>query len=66
MRLSWAQFGHIFRRRRTLMLPILCDNTTQFRDAYRDYFEFVANPQNGLRTMTSPLDGDLELTVLAD
>ncbi|HVM97370.1 MAG TPA: class I SAM-dependent methyltransferase, partial [Candidatus Acidoferrales bacterium] len=33
---------------------IVSDNTTQFRDAYRDYFDFVNDPKNGLRTMTLP------------
>src|SRR5215468_8669140 len=42
---------------------VVCDNTTQFRDAYRQYFEFVNDPQNGLRTITLPFDGGLELTV---
>jgi predicted O-methyltransferase YrrM len=43
----------------------ICDNTTQFREAYRDYFEFVHNPKNGLRTMTLPFEGGLEFTVRA-
>jgi predicted O-methyltransferase YrrM len=42
---------------------VVCDNTTQFRDAYRDYFDFVADPENRLRTMTLPFPGGLELTV---
>jgi predicted O-methyltransferase YrrM len=42
---------------------VVCDNTTQFRDAYRDYFDFVADRANGLRTMTLPFEGGLELTV---
>jgi predicted O-methyltransferase YrrM len=42
---------------------IVCDNTTQFRDAYRDYFDFVADPANRLRTMTLPFEGGLELTM---
>ena len=42
---------------------VICDNTTQFRDAYADYFEFVLDPRNGLRTMTLPFEGGLEFTV---
>jgi predicted O-methyltransferase YrrM len=41
---------------------VVADNTTQFRDAYRDYFEFVEDPKNGLRTLTLPFAGGLELT----
>jgi predicted O-methyltransferase YrrM len=42
---------------------IIADNTTQFRDAYGDYFEFVNDPSNHLRTITLPFDGGLEFTV---
>jgi predicted O-methyltransferase YrrM len=42
---------------------VICDNTQQFRDAYQDYFAFVHDSGNGLRTMTLPFDGGLELTV---
>ena len=42
---------------------VISDNTTQFREAYRDYFEFLNDPANGLRTMTLPFEGGLELTV---
>jgi predicted O-methyltransferase YrrM len=42
---------------------VICDNTTQFREAYDEYFEFVHDPRNGLRTMTLPFEGGLELTV---
>lgn len=45
---------------------VICDNTAQFRDAYRDYFEFVNDPANGLRTMTLPFEGGLEFTIRAD
>ena len=44
---------------------VICDNTTQFREAYRDYFDFVHDPRNGLRTMTLPFEGGLEFTVKA-
>jgi predicted O-methyltransferase YrrM len=42
---------------------VICDNTAQFRDAYRDYFDFVNDPANHLQTMTLPFEGGLELTV---
>jgi predicted O-methyltransferase YrrM len=45
---------------------IICDNTTQFRDAYHDYFEFIYDPANGLRTLTLPFEGGLEFTVRGD
>ncbi|HYM24909.1 MAG TPA: class I SAM-dependent methyltransferase [Vicinamibacterales bacterium] len=44
---------------------VICDNTTQFREAYHDYFAFVHDPPNGLRTMTLPFEGGLEFTVKA-
>jgi predicted O-methyltransferase YrrM len=44
---------------------VICDNTLQFREAYRDYFDFVHDPRNGLRTMTVPFEGGLEFTVRA-
>ncbi|MGH7486396.1 MAG: O-methyltransferase [Thermoanaerobaculia bacterium] len=42
---------------------VICDNTTQFAEAYRDYFELVNVPANRLRTMTLPFAGGLEFTV---
>ena len=42
---------------------VICDNTTQFPEAYRHYFEFVNDPVNRLRTMTLPFAGGLEFTV---
>jgi hypothetical protein len=42
---------------------VICDNTAQFRDAYRDYFEFLNDPANGLCTMTLPFEGGLEFTI---
>ena len=42
---------------------VICDNTTQFRSAYHDYFEFIDDPANRLRTMTLPFEGGLEFTV---
>jgi predicted O-methyltransferase YrrM len=44
---------------------VVADNTAQFRDAYRDFFAFVEDPENGLRTMTLPFEGGLELVVKA-
>jgi predicted O-methyltransferase YrrM len=42
---------------------VVADNTDQFREAYRHFFEFVADPKNGLKTMTLPFDNGLELVV---
>lgn len=42
---------------------VICDNTSQFPEAYRDYFEFVNDPVNRLQTMTLPFEGGLEFTV---
>jgi predicted O-methyltransferase YrrM len=42
---------------------VLADNTSQFREAYADYFEFVNDPRNRFRSMTLPFEGGLELTV---
>jgi len=42
---------------------VICDNTTQFREAYGDYLDFVNDPANRLRTMTLPFAGGLEFTV---
>src|SRR4029077_9724670 len=44
---------------------VICDNTLQFREAYAEYFDFIQEPRNGLRTMTLPFDGGLEFTVRA-
>ena len=45
---------------------VICDNTDQFRPAYNDYFDFVNNSANGLRTITLPFEGGLEFTVRCD
>ncbi|MFY9554040.1 MAG: class I SAM-dependent methyltransferase [Blastocatellia bacterium] len=45
---------------------VICDNTTQFRDGYLDYFDFVNDPASRLRTMTLPFEGGLEFTVRGD
>jgi predicted O-methyltransferase YrrM len=42
---------------------IVADNTTQFRYAYRHFFEFVEDPSNALRAMTLPFAGGLEIVV---
>ena len=42
---------------------ILADNTDQFRRAYRHFFEFVNDPANGLKTLTLPFQGGLEMVV---
>lgn len=42
---------------------VVADNTTQFRHAYRHFFDYVADPKHGLRAMTLPFDGGLELVV---
>ena len=42
---------------------VACDNTTESREEYGDYFEFVNDPINRFRTMTVPFQGGFELTV---
>lgn len=42
---------------------VVCDNTSKYLDEYRDYFAFVNDPKNHLRTMTVPFMGGFELTV---
>ena len=42
---------------------VVCDNTAVDADEYRDYFEFVNDPCNRLRTMTVPFEGGFEITV---
>jgi predicted O-methyltransferase YrrM len=42
---------------------VIADNTTQFREAYRDYFAFLNDPVNRMRTLTLPFEGGLELSV---
>jgi predicted O-methyltransferase YrrM len=41
----------------------VCDNTRQFREEYRDYFAYMADPKNAFRTTTLPFDGGLEFSV---
>lgn len=45
---------------------VVTDNTQQFRDAYRDYFDFLRDPANRMRTLTLPYDGGLEFSVRVD
>jgi predicted O-methyltransferase YrrM len=42
---------------------VVADNTTQFREAYAPFFDFVADPKNGLKSLTLPFDGGLEFCV---
>ncbi len=44
---------------------VVADNTATptYDDGYKDYFKFIADPANRLRTMTLPFSGGLELTV---
>jgi predicted O-methyltransferase YrrM len=41
---------------------VVCDNTTLYREAYRDYFAYVT-AANGFSTLTLPFDGGLEFSV---
>ena len=41
---------------------VVADNTTTYREEYRDYFEYITEA-NGFSTMTLPFDGGLEFTV---
>jgi predicted O-methyltransferase YrrM len=42
---------------------VVADNTTSFHDSYGDYFAFVNDPANRLRTSTLPFEGGFELSV---
>jgi predicted O-methyltransferase YrrM len=42
---------------------VACDNTAVDAAEYRDYFEFIYNPKNRFRTITTPFEGGFELTV---
>lgn len=42
---------------------VVSDNTTASAGMYVEYFEFINDPQNRLRTMTVPFKGGFELTV---
>jgi predicted O-methyltransferase YrrM len=47
---------------------VCADNTASPRSrlGYGDYFAFIADPANGLRTMTLPFEGGFEMTVKVD
>jgi predicted O-methyltransferase YrrM len=42
---------------------VVTDNTAAHADAYRDYFAFLNDPANRMRTMTLPFEGGFELSV---
>jgi predicted O-methyltransferase YrrM len=43
---------------------VVCDNTGPFfRDGYKGFFDFVADPKNDLHTLTLPFHGGLEFCV---
>jgi predicted O-methyltransferase YrrM len=42
---------------------VIADNTTSVRQPYQAYFDFIADPKNGLQTQTLPFEGGLEMTV---
>jgi len=42
---------------------VVADNTASFRHPYRFFFEYVNDPKTGLKTMTLPFDGGLEVVV---
>ena len=42
---------------------VICDNTADARNNYRDYFEYLHAPANGFRTLTLPFSGGLEFSV---
>jgi len=42
---------------------VVSDNTTASAGMYTEYFEFINDPVNRLRTMTVPFEGGFELTV---
>ncbi len=42
---------------------VACDNTAVDAAEYRDYFEFIYDPMNHFRTITTPYEGGFELSV---
>lgn len=42
---------------------VVADNTESFAEAYADYFAFLADPKNGMATLTLPYAGGLEVSV---
>ena len=44
---------------------VICDNTETYREAYREYFEFIEDPANRMTTRTLPFRGGLEFSMLS-
>lgn len=42
---------------------VVCDNTAQFSEQYRDYLTFVRAPENGFRSTQLPYRGGMEFSV---
>ncbi|KAG5291706.1 O-methyltransferase [Histoplasma ohiense] len=42
---------------------IVADNTSSFRSDYRDFLDYVHDPKNGFKSMTTPFKGGLEVIV---
>ncbi|EEP78997.1 conserved hypothetical protein [Uncinocarpus reesii 1704] len=42
---------------------IVADNTAKSRAGYKDFFDYVCNPSNGFKTLTTPFKGGLEVCV---
>jgi predicted O-methyltransferase YrrM len=42
---------------------IVCDNTSWYRDNYRDLFTMIGDPRNGLSSLTLPFEGGLEFCI---
>ena len=57
-----AALSHIWPKLRPGSV-LIADNTTSSRRGCENYFAFIADPKNGLKTMTLPFEGGLEFTV---
>jgi predicted O-methyltransferase YrrM len=42
---------------------VIADNTVQSARGYAAFFDFVRDPANGLKTLTLPFEGGLEMVV---
>lgn len=42
---------------------VIADNVRAFRDAYRDYFDYIEDPANKFSSLTLPFEGGLEMSV---
>jgi hypothetical protein len=42
---------------------VIADNVSSFRDAYGDYFAYIADPANHFSSLTLPFEGGLEMSV---